>query len=129
MMNLKLTGILFSSALIFLMNPAIAGVQISSTRIIYPEGVDEVQQTVKNTGENNQLVQAWVDNIDKKDQRKSPFVVTPPLFKLAGRLMSCTLFLSIRRKVWQRIANRFFGQILSRLALRRPSFHSKVNCN
>lgn len=100
MMNLKLTGILFSSALIFLMNPAIAGIQISSTRIIYPEGVDEVQQTIKNTGENNQLVQAWVDNIDKKDQRKSPFVVTPPCSNwLAGRLMSCTLFLSIRREV------------------------------
>lgn len=95
MMNLKLTGILFSSALIFLMNPAIAGIQISSTRIIYPEGVDEVQQTVKNTGENNQLVQAWVDNIYKKDQRKSPFVVTPPLFKLAGGQANVLHFISV----------------------------------
>lgn len=112
------------------MNPAIAGIQISSTRIIYPEGVDEVQQTVKNTGENNQLVQAWVDNIDKKDQRKSPFVVTPPLFKLAGGQSNVLHFISVDKTgSLAKDREQIFGQILSRLALRRSSFHSKVNCN
>ncbi|ECC1743696.1 Putative fimbrial chaparone [Salmonella enterica subsp. salamae] len=94
-MNLKLTGILFSAVLVFGQSIAIAGIQISSTRIIYPEGADEVQETVKNTGESNQLVQAWVDNIDKNDQRKPPFIVTPPLFKLPGGQSNILHFISI----------------------------------
>ncbi|ECJ2426655.1 TPA: molecular chaperone [Salmonella enterica subsp. salamae] len=94
-MNLKLTRILFSAVLFFWQSIAIAGIQISSTRIIYPEGADEVQETVKNTGESNQLVQAWVDNIDKNDQRKPPFVVTPPLFKLTGGQSNIVHFISI----------------------------------
>lgn len=63
--------------------PAISGVQIGATRIVYPSNSDEVQLTVqsKNTSINH-LVQAWVSNID--DQGEAPFIATPPLMKLAA---------------------------------------------
>lgn len=95
MMNLKIVGLLFSVAAFFFQGSVIAGIQISSTRIIYPEGAEEVLQTVKNTGESNQLVQAWVDNIDKNDYSKPPFIVTPPLFKLTGGQTNILHFISI----------------------------------
>lgn len=94
-MNLKLSKSVLLAVFLLLQNMAIAGVQVSSTRIIYPEGMDEVQITVKNTGEGNQLVQAWVDNIDKNDQSKTPFVVTPPLFKLTGGQTNILHFIAI----------------------------------
>ncbi|MET6597422.1 fimbria/pilus periplasmic chaperone [Citrobacter portucalensis] len=72
MMNLNISGLLFSAIFILFQNAASAGVQISNTRIIYPGDVDEVQATVKNTGNGNQLVQAWVDNFDKNDKSKPP---------------------------------------------------------
>lgn len=47
MMNLNISGLLFSAIFILFQNTALAGVQISNTRIIYPGDVDEVQATVK----------------------------------------------------------------------------------
>ena len=63
--------------------PAISGLQVGATRIVYPSNSDEVQLTVqsKNTSTNH-LVQAWVSNID--DQGDAPFIATPPLMKLGA---------------------------------------------
>lgn len=94
-MNLNISGLLFSAIFILSQSTAMAGVQISNTRIIYPESADEVQATVKNTGNGNQLVQAWVDNFDKNDQRKPPIIITPPLFKLMGGQTNILHFISI----------------------------------
>lgn len=63
--------------------PAISGVQVGATRIVYPSNSDEVQLTVqsKNTTASH-LVQAWVSNID--DKGEAPFIATPPLMKLGA---------------------------------------------
>lgn len=95
MMNLNISGLLFSAIFILFQNAASAGVQISNTRIIYPGVVDEVQATVKNTGNGNQLVQAWVDNFDKNDKSKPPLIITPPLFKLIGGQTNILHFISV----------------------------------
>lgn len=79
----KLTRNLFLYTSFLVCTPAISGVQIGATRLIYPSNSDEVQLTVqsKNTTINH-LVQAWVSNID--DQGETPFITTPPLMKLGA---------------------------------------------
>ena len=60
-----------------------AGVQIGATRIVYPSDKEEVQLSVQSKNTNNtHLVQAWVSNIN--DQGEAPFIVTPPIMKLAA---------------------------------------------
>lgn len=89
------TFLLVLMSSLFFSSTAIAGVQISTTRIIFPQDSDEVQLTVKNTGLNNQLVQAWVDNIDSSNKQAVPFIVTPPLFKLLGDQTSILHFIFV----------------------------------
>ncbi|CDL45262.1 putative fimbrial chaperone [Klebsiella pneumoniae ISC21] len=58
-----------------------AGVAIAGTRVIYNEQSHEADITVKNTNPHDPvLIQSWVD--DLADNNKSPFIVTPPLFRL-----------------------------------------------
>ncbi|OMP91466.1 fimbrial biogenesis chaperone [Raoultella terrigena] len=58
-----------------------AGVSIAGTRLIYNENSHESDITVQNTNAADPvLIQSWVDNV--VDQNKSPFIVTPPLFRL-----------------------------------------------
>lgn len=69
-------------ALLFLLNhPAQAGVVIGGTRIIYPSDQAEVQVSLKNKDSHTRyLVQSWVSGVDDS---KAPFVITPPVYKLA----------------------------------------------
>lgn len=58
-----------------------AGVAIAGTRVIYNEQSHEADITVKNTNPHDPvLIQSWVG--DLADNNKSPFIVTPPLFRL-----------------------------------------------
>ena len=65
--------------------PAIAGVVVNGTRVIYPAEKREVTISIHNAGETPSLVQAWLDAGDphsKPGESQVPFVLTPPLFRL-----------------------------------------------
>ena len=59
---------------------SLAGVVIGGTRIVYPSDKKEVQITLKNKdNDERHLVQSWISDAQDK---KAPFIVTPPLIKL-----------------------------------------------
>ncbi|MDX7991844.1 molecular chaperone [Xenorhabdus sp. Reich] len=60
---------------------AIAGVVIGGTRVIYLSNKKEVSISINNPEkESVYLIQNWFQ--DENDKTKTPFIVTPPLFKL-----------------------------------------------
>lgn len=62
-----------------------AGVVIDATRVVYPAARREVSVILHNPGEAPALVQAWIDAGDTSSRpgaAKSPFVLTPPLFRI-----------------------------------------------
>jgi chaperone protein EcpD len=65
--------------------PAVAGVVVNGTRVVYPAAKREVTITLQNPSQLPSLVQAWLDSGDvnsKPGDSKVPFVLTPPLFRL-----------------------------------------------
>jgi P pilus assembly chaperone PapD len=58
-----------------------AGVIIGGTRVIYDGGKKESSINISNPDKTPFLVQSWVDS-NEGDAVKSPFVITPPLFRL-----------------------------------------------
>ncbi|WP_325930814.1 molecular chaperone [Leclercia adecarboxylata] len=71
-----------SSAMILFCSPVFAGgVSIGGTRLIYLSSEQEADISVQNTNPDAPvLIQSWVSDIG--DNNKSPFIVTPPLFRL-----------------------------------------------
>ncbi|KAI3592590.1 pili assembly chaperone [Cupriavidus sp. U2] len=64
---------------------ALASVVLNGTRVVYPESEREVTLKVTNEGDTPSLVQAWIDDGDANaspEEAKSPFTLTPPLFRL-----------------------------------------------
>ena len=64
---------------------AVAGVVVDGTRVVYPAAKREVTINIRNPGSLPSLVQAWLDAGDSHAQAgesKTPFVLTPPLFRL-----------------------------------------------
>lgn len=60
------------------------GVSLSSTRVVYNASNKESSITVNNRNtEQYFLVQSWVD--DKNGDKKVPFAITPPLFRLNAK--------------------------------------------
>lgn len=59
-----------------------AGVTVGATRIIYDADKKEAFITVHNSDKAASLIQSWVE--DKMGGGSSPFIVTPPLFRLDG---------------------------------------------
>jgi P pilus assembly chaperone PapD len=67
---------------VFFITHAQASIAIGGTRVIYDGAKKETSVSVSNTGKSDVfLVQSWVDGGDKT--RKAPFIVTPPLFRIA----------------------------------------------
>ncbi len=65
-----------------------ANVIINSTRVIYPQGSKEVSVQLFNTGTQQALVQAWIDdgNADSTPETANvPFILTPPVVKIDGK--------------------------------------------
>lgn len=57
------------------------GIALSSTRVIYDGNKKETSLTVNNNNKTEEfLIQSWVD--DASGNKKTPFIITPPLFKL-----------------------------------------------
>ncbi|PKB89465.1 long polar fimbrial chaperone LpfB [Ewingella americana] len=74
--------------LMTLVTPAQAGVVVGGTRLIYDGGKKESSINISNPDKNPYLIQSWVDGIEAAGKgiqaEKSPFIVTPPLFRLDG---------------------------------------------
>ncbi|MCC8421237.1 MULTISPECIES: molecular chaperone [Photorhabdus] len=64
-------------------NFAIAGVVIGGTRVIYMSDKKEASISINNPEKDAPyLIQSWIQ--DENDNMKTPFIVTPPIFKLAA---------------------------------------------
>lgn len=61
----------------------VGGVTIGGTRLIYNGGKKEASLNVTNTDTNPYLIQSWAET-QNGGAEKSPFIVTPPLFRLEG---------------------------------------------
>ncbi|QXO80178.1 molecular chaperone [Morganella morganii] len=65
-----------------------ANVIINSTRVIYPQGSKEVPVQLFNTGTQQALVQAWIDDGNAGSTPETanvPFILTPPVVKIDGK--------------------------------------------
>lgn len=60
-------------------HPAMAGISVGSTRVIFDGAKSDVSVPIHNTDSRSYLVQSWVDD---KDGHKAPFLVTPPLVRV-----------------------------------------------
>ncbi|ETS30885.1 P pilus assembly protein, chaperone PapD [Photorhabdus khanii NC19] len=64
-------------------NFSIAGVVIGGTRVIYISDKKEASISINNPEKDAPyLIQSWIQ--DESDNMKTPFIVTPPIFKLAA---------------------------------------------
>ncbi|TDB54597.1 fimbrial biogenesis chaperone [Photorhabdus khanii] len=64
-------------------NFSIAGVVIGGTRVIYISDKKEASISINNPEKDSPyLIQSWIQ--DESDNMKTPFIVTPPIFKLAA---------------------------------------------
>lgn len=82
---------LFSLVVVLLCTPALGlaeGFGINATRLIYPEGASSISVAVRNTlPQQPYLVQVGISG--KQDaQTSTPFVVTPPLFRMEPKSVS-----------------------------------------
>ncbi|POA90476.1 MULTISPECIES: fimbrial biogenesis chaperone [Pseudomonas] len=67
---------------LFAVNQAVAGISLSSTRLIFDGQHKEAGITVRNSGE-DVLIQSWIDT-DSSETAAVPFAVTPPLVRVSG---------------------------------------------
>ena len=67
---------------LFAINQAMAGISLSSTRLVFDGKHKEAGITVRNSGE-EVLIQSWVDT-DSNEAGTVPFAVTPPLARVSG---------------------------------------------
>ncbi|WP_151994199.1 fimbrial biogenesis chaperone [Buttiauxella massiliensis] len=74
---------LFGFLLVF--SSAQAGIQINSTRVIYPAENPEVTLGMTNNATTPRLIQSWIDDGDADASPETisvPFIVTPPVFRI-----------------------------------------------
>lgn len=64
-----------------------AGVVVGGTRLVYKGGMGDASFGLENTGKESYLIQAWVED-EKGGDAQSSFLLTPPLFKMAGESSS-----------------------------------------
>ncbi|EJL6306977.1 fimbrial biogenesis chaperone [Vibrio cholerae] len=67
-----------------LSNDAFAAISLSATRLIYGELDRDSSISIVNTGEQDVLIQSWLENNDG-NMLPPPFAVTPPLAKLSRK--------------------------------------------
>ena len=77
-------GFLSAISLLFCVNVN-AALTLSADRLVYNATADEASVTIHNSESRSYLIQSWLDTGDStKKTGDIPFVVTPPLFKLAA---------------------------------------------
>ncbi|MCY4763089.1 fimbrial biogenesis chaperone [Klebsiella aerogenes] len=79
---MKLLNSFIATTFILTITSAQAGVIVGGTRVIYDGNKKEASLNVKNPDKYSYLIQSWVDN--ENDGKKSPFIITPPLFRLGA---------------------------------------------
>lgn len=67
----------------FLAAPAVAGISLSATRVVFDGAHKEANVTVRNGGQ-DVLIQSWIDSDDGLN-RTVPFAVTPPLARVVAK--------------------------------------------
>lgn len=67
----------------FLAAPAMAGISLSATRVVFDGAHKEANVTVRNGGQ-DVLIQSWIDS-DDDQHRTVPFAVTPPLARVMAK--------------------------------------------
>ena len=80
--------ILFAMLLLSFCSLVYAATYINFTRLILNETEREVTFQIKNEGDNAVLMQLWIDRdniMDKPEVIKTPFLVSPPVFRLDGK--------------------------------------------
>lgn len=76
---------LYIGALLFMlggMGCASASISLSATRLIYNQNDSEVSINATNDGEQDVLIQSWLEAVDNS---APPFAITPPLAKISGK--------------------------------------------
>ncbi len=77
--------LLIFTTLLLNANAAFSGVIINSTRVIYPEGKNEVNVRIESKNDYPTLVQSWIDSGKKEEnvnKIKVPFVLLPPVARI-----------------------------------------------
>ncbi|QQZ42132.1 molecular chaperone [Pseudomonas sp. SK3(2021)] len=67
---------------LLMVDQAMAGISLSSTRLVFDGQHKEAGITVRNSGE-DVLIQSWIDT-DASETAAVPFAVTPPLVRVSG---------------------------------------------
>ncbi|WP_411754924.1 molecular chaperone [Serratia sp. (in: enterobacteria)] len=80
---MKVIPITVLASLLMMSCVAQAGVIVGGTRLIYDGGKKESSLSVSNPDKGPYLIQTWVETT-AGGAEKTPFVVTPPLFRLDG---------------------------------------------
>lgn len=74
---LTLVGLLWSSV-------GLANVVISGTRFVYPAQNKEISIELTNADSTPALLQAWISDANDDRTTPTPFVITPPIFRMDG---------------------------------------------
>lgn len=82
-MKYSTVATLFSLSL--LSGMANAALTLNADRLVYNEKEGDASVTIHSNEERAYLVQSWLDSGDGSTVKKQPFVVTPPLFRLAPK--------------------------------------------
>lgn len=80
---MKKTSLFIAASMFFTLTSAQAGVIVGGTRVIYDGSKKETSISVKNPDKSSYLIQSWSDG-GENTAEKSPFMVTPPLFRLGA---------------------------------------------
>lgn len=72
---------------LYILTPTIsfAGVMAEATRVIYQEGQRERSLMVVNTNDYPVILQSWIDKGEGVPSDSAPFIVTPPIVRLAPK--------------------------------------------
>lgn len=84
-----------TTLIVSLISSAYAGVVIGGTRVVYEENLKEAQLLVYNKDSIMYLIQSWVGDADNKAD--SPFIITPPLFKLSPKTNGSIRIVNIKK--------------------------------
>ncbi|GJG93744.1 molecular chaperone [Cupriavidus pauculus] len=82
---LKFRAALAATLFAMALSQASASLVLTGTRVVYPAKGREVTLNLSNEGIAPALVQAWIDDGNPNampDDSKTPFTLTPPLFRL-----------------------------------------------
>ncbi|HDR2892705.1 TPA: molecular chaperone LpfB [Enterobacter asburiae] len=97
---MKRIGLAVLVLLIASQNCLAGGVALSSTRVIYDGSKKETSLTVQNRSDKEEyLIQSWVDDVNGSKQ--TPFIITPPLFKLDAKKNNVLRIVNIKETLPQ----------------------------